>query len=98
MLKLVDTSQKSIILGLFILDKVACLRALPDPPPPQDGVSEFTGQYPLFCTFVYISMSSLTCLLCDLLPTMMWLAPGYRPAEHGPHSLAVVELPFMNNM
>ena len=47
MLKLVDTSQKSNILGLFIFDKVARLRALPDPPPPQDGVSEFTGRYPL---------------------------------------------------
>ena len=44
MLKLVDTSQKYIILGIFILDKVTCLRALPDPPPPQDGVLEFTGQ------------------------------------------------------
>ena len=47
MLKLVDTSQKFIILGIFILDKVTCLRALLDPPPPQDGVSEFTGRYPL---------------------------------------------------
>ena len=47
MLKLVDTSQKIIILGIFILDKVTCLRALLDPPPPQDGVSEFTGRYPL---------------------------------------------------
>ena len=47
MLKLVDTSQKIIILGIFILDKVTRLRALLDPPPPQDGVSEFTGQYPL---------------------------------------------------
>ena len=47
MLKLVDTSQKFIILGIFILDKVMCLRALLDPPPPQDGVSEFTGRYPL---------------------------------------------------
>ena len=45
--KLVDTSQKFIILGIFILDKVTCLRALLDPPPPQDGVSEFTGRYPL---------------------------------------------------
>ena len=32
---------------VFILDKVTCLRALLDPPPPQDGVSEFTGRYPL---------------------------------------------------
>ena len=32
MLKLVDTSQKVIILGIFILDKVTCLRALLDPP------------------------------------------------------------------
>ena len=47
MLKLVDTSQKCIILGIFILDKVTRLRALLDPPPPQDGVSEFTGRYPL---------------------------------------------------
>ena len=47
MLKLVDTSQKFIILGIFILDKVTRLRALLDPPPPQDGVSEFTGRYPL---------------------------------------------------
>ena len=47
MLKLVDTSQKYIILGIFILDKVTRLRALLDPPPPQDGVSEFTGRYPL---------------------------------------------------
>ena len=47
MLKLVDTSQKVIILGIFILDKVTRLRALLDPPPPQDGVSEFTGRYPL---------------------------------------------------
>ena len=47
MLKLVDTSQKIIILGIFILDKVTRLRALLDPPPPQDGVSEFTGRYPL---------------------------------------------------
>ena len=46
-LKLVNTSQKCIILGIFILDKVTRLRALLDPPPPQDGVSEFTGQYPL---------------------------------------------------
>ena len=47
MSKLVDTSQKFIILGIFILDKVTRLRALLDPPPPQDGVSEFTGRYPL---------------------------------------------------
>ena len=47
MLKLVDTSQKYIILGIFILDKVTCLRALLDPPPPQDGVAEFTSRYPL---------------------------------------------------
>ena len=47
MLKLVDTSQKIIILVIFILDKVTCLRALLDPPPPQDGVSEFTSRYPL---------------------------------------------------
>ena len=47
MLKLVDASQKFIILGIFILDKVRRLRALLDPPPPQDGVSEFTGWYPL---------------------------------------------------
>ena len=47
MLKLVDISQKFIILGIFNLDKVTCLRALLDPPPPQDGVSEFTGRYPL---------------------------------------------------
>ena len=47
MLKLVDTSQKCIILGIFILDKVTRLRALLNPPPPQDGVSEFTGRYPL---------------------------------------------------
>ena len=33
MLKLVDTSQKFIILGIFILDKVTRLRALLDPPP-----------------------------------------------------------------
>ena len=46
-LKLVNTSQKCIILGIFILDKVTRLRALLDPPPPQDGVSEFTGRYPL---------------------------------------------------
>ena len=47
MLKLVDTSQKFIILGIFILDKVTRLRALLDPPPPQDGVSELTGRDPL---------------------------------------------------
>ena len=47
MLKLVDTSQKYIILGIFILNKDKFLRALLEPPPPQDGVSEFTGQYPL---------------------------------------------------
>ena len=47
MSKLVDTSQKFVILGIFILDKVTRLRALLDPPPPQDGVSEFTGRYPL---------------------------------------------------
>ena len=47
MLKLVDTSRKFIILGIFILDKVTRLRTLLDPPPPQDRVSEFTGQYPL---------------------------------------------------
>ena len=35
MLKLADTSQKVIILGIFILDKVTCLRALLDPPPPR---------------------------------------------------------------
>ena len=46
-LKPVDTSQKSIILCLFISEKVMCLRALPDPPPPHDGVLEFTGRYPL---------------------------------------------------
>ena len=38
--------SKIIILGIFILDKVTRLRALLDPPP-QDGVSEFTGRYPL---------------------------------------------------
>ena len=32
MLKLVDASQKFIILGIFILDKVRRLRALLDPP------------------------------------------------------------------
>ena len=47
MSKLVDTSQNFMILGIFILDKVTHLRALLDPPPPQDGVSEFTGRYPL---------------------------------------------------
>ena len=49
MLKLIDTSQKFIILGKFILDKVTRLRPCCqlDPPPPQDGVSEFTGRYPL---------------------------------------------------
>ena len=47
MLKLVDTSQKIIILGIFILDKVTRLRALLDPPPPQDCVSELIGRYPL---------------------------------------------------
>ena len=47
MLKLVDISQKYITLGIFILDKVTRLRALLDPPPPQDGVSEFTSRYPL---------------------------------------------------
>ena len=35
MLKLVDTSQKIIILGIFILDKVTRLRALLDPLPPR---------------------------------------------------------------
>ena len=35
MLKLVDTSQKNITLGIFIVDKVTCLRALLDPPPPR---------------------------------------------------------------
>ena len=34
MLKLVDTSQKYIILGISILDKVTRSRALLDPPPP----------------------------------------------------------------
>ena len=54
MLKLVDTSQKCIILGIFILDKVTRLRALLDPPPPQDGVSEFTGRYPLHGDIVIV--------------------------------------------
>ena len=35
MIKLVDTSQKDIILSTFILDKVTRLRALLDPPPPR---------------------------------------------------------------
>ena len=54
MLKLVDTSKKCIILGIFILNKVTCLRALLDPPPPQDGVSEFTGWYPLVYTACHL--------------------------------------------
>ena len=49
-LKLVDTCQKWIMLCLSISEQVMCLMALPDPPlpPPHDGVSEFTSQYPLF--------------------------------------------------
>ena len=64
LVELVDTSQKCIILGPFILDKVTRLRALLDPPPPQDGVSEFTGRYPLgiivnqFFTSYKVSISS----------------------------------------
>ena len=58
MLKLVDTSQKCIILGIFILDKVTRLRALLDPPPPQDGVLEFTGWYPLHVRRVILRPSS----------------------------------------
>ena len=56
MLKLVDPSQKIIILGIFILDKVTRLRALLDPPPPQDGVSEFTGRYPLAGLYLFQSV------------------------------------------
>ena len=56
MLKLVDTSQKFIVLGIFILDKVTRLRALLDPPPPQDGVSEFTGRYPLKPTTAFVKL------------------------------------------
>ena len=45
MLKLVDTI-KMYYIGIIIFDKVTHLRAQLDPPPPQDGVSEFTGRYP----------------------------------------------------
>ena len=58
MLKLVDTSQKIIFLGIFILDKVTRLRALLDPPPPQDGVSEFTGRYPLMLTVLLLAFTA----------------------------------------
>ena len=44
--------SKIIILGIFILDKVTCLRALLDPP--QDGVLEFTGRYPLVRDVCYV--------------------------------------------
>ena len=72
MLKLVDTSQKCIILGIFILDKVTRLRALLDPPPPQDGVSEFTGRYPLFValsciSFIYLVILFIDCNTCNTL-------------------------------
>ena len=66
MLKLVDTSQKSIILGIFILDKVTRLRALLDPPPPQDGVSEFTGRYPWINNPLHHSQLCLQTLHCSI--------------------------------
>ena len=47
-----DTSQKRKVSCLFISEKVMRLRALLDPPPPHDGVSEFTGRYPLVQTAV----------------------------------------------
>ena len=50
--------SKIIILGIFILDKVTRLRALLDPPPPHDGVSEFTGRYPLCMDPVYVRRTS----------------------------------------
>ena len=59
--------------------------------------------------YLHIDISSLTCLLCDLLPTttiwphgnvLAWwwqLAPGCTPAERGPHSFAG-RAGIMNNM
>ena len=59
--------------------------------------------------YLHVDISSLTCLLCDLLPmTMIWphgnvlawrwrLAPGCTPAERGPHSFAG-RAGIMNNM
>ena len=66
--------SKIIILDIFTLDKVTCLRALLDPPPPQDGVSEFTGRYPLGMAQASLSDSELGADLSAWLAKIMaWL-------------------------
>ena len=58
--------------------------------------------------YLHVDISSLTCLLCNLLPTTIWPhgdvlawrwrhAPGCTPAERGPHSFAG-RAGIMNNM
>ena len=54
-----------------------------------------SNQYSQFFLYIclHVNMSLLMCLPCDSPPTMIAAS-----VEHGPHSFAVVELAFMNNM